>query len=202
MLAPLTKRLPASPALAAALADLQLAAHRAQQSSGHQAYANAVTKVKFVDGAPVVPAAADGPVPALLATELTLARSGALDADLLAQQPFYGTELHQAAAVHRGRPVLRQPGHSQAPDRRPVGRDERDRQLPRPALAVAVHALVPGPRLQQLRQRRHDRHLHDRRWPPCCCCSIPFIPGLRDIPRLIPVHRLIWRSYYKSERTT
>ncbi len=22
---------------------------------------------------------------------------------------------------------------------------------------------------------------------------IPFIPGLRDIPRLIPVHRLIWR---------
>jgi hypothetical protein len=24
--------------------------------------------------------------------------------------------------------------------------------------------------------------------------AVPFIPGLRDIPRLIPVHRLIWRS--------
>ena len=23
---------------------------------------------------------------------------------------------------------------------------------------------------------------------------LPFIPGLRDIPRLIPVHRLIWHS--------
>ena len=23
---------------------------------------------------------------------------------------------------------------------------------------------------------------------------VPFIPGLRDIPRLIPVHRLIWRQ--------
>ena len=23
---------------------------------------------------------------------------------------------------------------------------------------------------------------------------VPFIPGLRDIPRLIPVHRLIWRG--------
>jgi hypothetical protein len=23
---------------------------------------------------------------------------------------------------------------------------------------------------------------------------VPFIPGLRDIPRLVPVHRLIWRS--------
>ena len=28
---------------------------------------------------------------------------------------------------------------------------------------------------------------------------IPFIPGLRDIPRLIPVHRLIWRSWYRTE---
>jgi hypothetical protein len=24
---------------------------------------------------------------------------------------------------------------------------------------------------------------------------VPFIPGLRDVPRLIPVHRLIWRSW-------
>jgi hypothetical protein len=23
---------------------------------------------------------------------------------------------------------------------------------------------------------------------------VPFIPGLRDIPRYIPLHRLIWRS--------
>jgi hypothetical protein len=26
---------------------------------------------------------------------------------------------------------------------------------------------------------------------------VPFIPGLRDIPRWIPVHRLIWRDYYR-----
>jgi hypothetical protein len=25
--------------------------------------------------------------------------------------------------------------------------------------------------------------------------AIPFLPGLRDIPRLIPVHRLIWRQW-------
>ena len=40
---------------------------------------------------PVVPPAADGPVPVMLANELTMARSGALDADLIAKQPFYGT---------------------------------------------------------------------------------------------------------------
>ena len=47
--------------------------------------------MKFAGGRPLVPAASDGPVPALLANELALARSGALDTDLLSQQPFYGT---------------------------------------------------------------------------------------------------------------
>ena len=27
---------------------------------------------------------------------------------------------------------------------------------------------------------------------------LPLIPGLRDIPRWIPVHRLIWRDYYRA----
>jgi hypothetical protein len=28
---------------------------------------------------------------------------------------------------------------------------------------------------------------------------VPFIPGLRSVPRWIPVHRLIWRRYYRSQ---
>ena len=27
---------------------------------------------------------------------------------------------------------------------------------------------------------------------------IPFIPGLRSIPRWIPIHRLVWRNYYRG----
>jgi hypothetical protein len=27
---------------------------------------------------------------------------------------------------------------------------------------------------------------------------VPLIPGIRDIPRWIPVYRLIWRDYYKA----
>ena len=27
---------------------------------------------------------------------------------------------------------------------------------------------------------------------------LPFIPGLRDIPRWIPIHKLIWRDYYRT----
>jgi hypothetical protein len=28
---------------------------------------------------------------------------------------------------------------------------------------------------------------------------VPFVPGLRDIPRWIPIHRLIWRRYYAEK---
>ncbi|HET7355505.1 MAG TPA: hypothetical protein VFJ09_02410 [Nocardioidaceae bacterium] len=31
---------------------------------------------------------------------------------------------------------------------------------------------------------------------------LPLIPGLRDIPRWIPVHRLIWREYYRTHPRT
>jgi hypothetical protein len=31
---------------------------------------------------------------------------------------------------------------------------------------------------------------------------VPFIPGLRSIPRWIPVHRLIWRDYYRRHPST
>ena len=29
---------------------------------------------------------------------------------------------------------------------------------------------------------------------------VPFIPILRDIPRWVPIHRLIWRDYYAPKR--
>ncbi|MHB1538050.1 MAG: hypothetical protein ACYCUM_03470 [Solirubrobacteraceae bacterium] len=29
---------------------------------------------------------------------------------------------------------------------------------------------------------------------------IPFIPGVRDIPRAIPLHRLIWRNHHREQR--
>jgi hypothetical protein len=29
---------------------------------------------------------------------------------------------------------------------------------------------------------------------------VPFIPALQDIPRGIPIHRLIWRRFYAEER--
>ena len=32
----------------------------------------------------------------------------------------------------------------------------------------------------------------------CTFLFTPFIPGLRDLPRWIPLHRLVWKDYYKK----
>jgi hypothetical protein len=97
VLGPLAAATPTDPALAAALTTYR-SASASQQAKWAAAYGNAITKVKFINGNPVVPKAADGPVPALLAAGLTLARSGGIDTDLLAQRPFYGTDFTKPPA--------------------------------------------------------------------------------------------------------
>src|SRR5215470_12354661 len=91
VITPLKKLAPFSPALSAALITYT-SAPAAQQQKWATAYGDAVTKVKFVNGTPMVPPANDGPVRVMMATELNMARSGALDADLLAERQFYGTD--------------------------------------------------------------------------------------------------------------
>ena len=90
VLRPLASIASTDPAVKTALATY-LAAPAAKQLAWANAYLTAVTHVRFPGGNPVVPKAADGPVPVMLASELTMARSGGLDASLLAKQPFYGT---------------------------------------------------------------------------------------------------------------
>ena len=32
--------------------------------------------------------------------------------------------------------------------------------------------------------------------------AIPFIPGVRDLPRRVPIYKLIWREHYRSTPDT
>ncbi|HVA06186.1 MAG TPA: cytochrome b N-terminal domain-containing protein, partial [Acidimicrobiales bacterium] len=91
VLSPLSVLAPTDATLSRALVSYR-AANPTRRGAWDKAYLTAVTHVTFRSDSPVVPTANDGPVPTLIATELTLARSGALDADLLAQHPFYGSD--------------------------------------------------------------------------------------------------------------
>jgi hypothetical protein len=192
VLEPLSMTAPTDPQLKAALA-VYNAAPFALQNKWATNYGNAVTKVTFAGGTPVVPAANDGPVPVMLATELTLARSGAIDADLSAQQPFYGTDFtkpllfledgqyyaNQATAMHLTGDqwgVMNETGSY--PGQPWLWLYQLWYHVPgwRNSLNVDLIAIYMTGAATLL------------------LLFVPFIPGLRDIPRLVPVHRLIWRT--------
>jgi hypothetical protein len=193
VLAPLAKTASTDPQLAAALSTYN-AASAAQQDKWAANYGTAVQKVTFASGAPVVPAANDGPVPVMLATELTLARSGALDGDLSAQQPFYGTDFT--------RPLLfLADGQHYADQATAMGltgdqwgvMNETGSYPGQPWLWLyQLWYHVPG---WENSFNLDLIAIYMTGLGTLLLLFVPFIPGLRDIPRLIPVHRLIWRSW-------
>jgi hypothetical protein len=141
-----------------------------------------------------VPKANDGPVPVMLATELTLARSGAIDTDLLAQRQFYGTDFtkpllfladgsyyaDQASAMHLTGTqwgVMNETGSY--PGQPWLWLYQLWYQLP--GFRTSPNADLIAIYLTGL--------------ATLLLLLVPFIPGLHDIPRWIPVHRLIWRSW-------
>jgi hypothetical protein len=193
VISPLSKAAPSDPRLAAALA-VYRAAPASQQLAWANAYFSVVTKVKLVNGAPVLPAANDGPVPVMLASELTLARSGALDADLIAQQSFYGTNftkpllfiedgqyfINKATAMNLSGTqwgVMNETGSY--PGQPWLWLYTLWYQVPHFSTSANVDMIA----------------IYLTGLATILLLLVPFIPGLRDVPRLIPVHRLIWRSW-------
>src|SRR5215471_4295326 len=170
----------------------------AQQQKWATAYDNAVTKVKFVNGNPVVPPASDGPVPAMLASELTLARSGALDADLLASRTFYGTDYTKPLLfIADGAYFANQAQAMNLTGSQWGVMNETGSYPGQPWLWLyTLWYQIPA------FGSSHNADLiaiYLTGLATILLLAVPFIPGLRDIPRLIPVHRLIWRTWDHPE---
>jgi hypothetical protein len=193
VLDPLAKSASTDPTLAAALAQYN-AASPAQQQKWASNYDTAVQKVTFASGAPVVPKADDGPVPVMLATELTLARSGALDGYLSAQQQFYGTDYTRPLLFLADGGYYRDQatGMNLTGDQWGV-MNETGSYPGQPWLWLyQLWYHVPG---WENSFNLDLIAIYMTGLGTLLLLFVPFIPGLRDIPRVIPVHRLIWRSW-------
>jgi hypothetical protein len=128
----------------------------------------------------------------MLATELTLARSGALDGDLSAQQPFYGTDFTKPLMfINDGAYYADQATAMNLTGDQWGVMNETGSYPGQPWLwlyQLWYHA--PG------WQNSYNLDLiaiYMTGLGTLLLLFVPFIPGLRDIPRWIPVHRLIWR---------
>jgi hypothetical protein len=193
VLQPLAKLTATNPRLAAALAAYS-AAPPAQQMAWVNAYLKAVPHLRFVAGLPVVPRAADGPVPVMLATEYTLARSGALDTDLLAQRDFYGTNFTKPLMFMNDGAYFSDKATSMHLSGDQWGVMNETGSYPgQPWLWLyTLWYYVPG---FSASANVDMIAVYLTGLATILLLLIPFIPGLRDIPRWIPVHRLIWRTW-------
>lgn len=200
VLSPLSKVSPTDPVLAAALTTYR-SASSGQQTSWDKAYLKAVDKVTFSNGLPSVPIANDGPVPVLVATELTLARSGALDADLLAQQPFYGTNFTKPLLfIEDGSYFSSIAKTSHLTGSQWGVMNETGSYPGQPWLWLyTTWYQLPGIR----NSANVDLiAVSLTGLATILLLLIPFIPGLRSIPRTIPIYRLVWRKWYaKSDES-
>ncbi|HYK70197.1 MAG TPA: cytochrome b N-terminal domain-containing protein [Streptosporangiaceae bacterium] len=197
VLDPLAAQAKSDPALSAALATYN-SAPAAQQLTWATAYDKATapgsTKMPFNGGDLTLPAA--GPVPAMMAGELTMARSGALDSDLLAQRQFFGTDYTKPLLF-----IADGGYYNQLATNMHLTGDQWG--------VMNETGSYPGqPWLWLYQMWYHVSPFQNSAnvdvWAVYLTgiCTllllfVPFIPGLRDIPRVVPLYRLVWRSWYR-----
>ncbi|MDA8047978.1 MAG: cytochrome b N-terminal domain-containing protein [Actinomycetota bacterium] len=195
VLNPLSKIAPTDPPVAAALNSYQSAPAK-QQDTWTTNYANALPKVSFVHGNPVLPAGDYGPVPEMLSTELTLARSGALDADLLAQHPFYGTNFTKPLLFLEDGSYYSNLAHDQHLTGSQWGVMNETGSYPgQPWLWLYTLWYQVRPFKNSTNVDLMAVYLTGG--ATILLLAVPFIPGVRDIPRVIPLYRLVWRDWYR-----
>ena len=126
-----------------------------------------------------------------------MARSGALDGALISTSRFYQTNFTKSLLFLSDGSYLGGPRGAAAPARQPVGDDERDRGTTpgRPGSG----STPSGTRCPPFSTSDNaDAQI----WAIMAILSIglvclPFIPGVRSLPRHLRVYRLIWRDYYR-----
>lgn len=186
--------------LSAALASYD-GASDSQRSSWLDAYGKALSNASEKDGKVVVATGDYGPLPVMMDRLLTVARSGGLDGLLLASDKFFQTD-YTRPLVYMG-----DGGHLSglAEDQKLTGSQwgmmNETGRYPGQAWLWAYtmwYQVAPYNRTDNgflgISAANADLAvLVTMLILTAALLFLPFIPGLRDIPRWIPVHRLIWR---------
>ncbi|MDP9259819.1 MAG: hypothetical protein M3Q31_25165 [Actinomycetota bacterium] len=196
VLDPLSVPAQSDPQLAAALATYQ-AAPNTLHHRWTGAYTKALAHITFQNGAPVLPSGRYGPVATLMAGILAQARSGGLDGALISTSRFYQTDYTKPLLFLADGSYL-------------SGLAEKQNLLGEQWGMMNETGNYPGqPWLwlytfwYQVPPFSTSDNADAQIWAIMALLSlgfvaIPFIPGVRSIPRYLPLYRLIWRDYYRT----
>ena len=183
----------ARPALRAALTRWR-AASPSVRAGWATAYADALTAANGDRGK--VAAGRYGPVPVLATSFLALARSGGLEGALTSAGNFYGGDqtrslLLLSDGTHlEDRAVAQQLGGDQWGMMNETGNYPGQPWMWLYTFWYQVKPFSTSPNADALV------------WGLMMLLTlvlmlVPFIPGLRSVPRWVPIHRLVWRDYYR-----
>ena len=148
-----------------------------------------------------VPSGNYGPVPVLLTSLLTMAQSGGLDGALLEQHSFFQTDYSKPLLFIADGSYLENTAVAQHLGGDQWGMMNETGSYPGQAWLWLYTFWY------QVKPFSTSGNGDALVWALMMVLSlglilVPFIPGVRSIPRWIPVHRLIWRDYYRNQGGT
>jgi hypothetical protein len=196
VLAPL-RSITGEPAVEAAVSAYE-SASSTQQTSWTSAYEQGLNKASASsNGSITVPGRGYGPLPAMMAGLLSFAQAGGLDGALLTSRQFYQTDYTRPLLFMADGSVLSNRARAEDLLGNQWGMMNETGSYPgqvwlwlytfwyqiKPFSTsanadVLVMAIMGGLSLALI--------------------LIPFIPGVRDLPRWIPLYKLIWRDHYRA----
>ena len=190
------RTLPNRPDVHAAV-DRYASASPSQQAAWTSAYEKAVAKARTDGGHLAVPAGDYGPVGTLVDSLTSMARSGALDGALLSSRQFYGTDYTKPLLFIADGTYLADKAQGQHLSGDQWGMMNETGSYPGQAW-LWLYTLW-----YQVSPINTSANADLQVWGIMMLLTLvlallPFIPGLRSIPRWSRVYRLIWRQYYRD----
>lgn len=189
---------PDDPSLTAALTTFR-AASPSTQAAWEAAYEKAVANATVSGAAVRVPSGPYGPVGVLMSSLLSMARSGSLDGALVKSKQFYTTDYTKVLLFLADGGYL----SNLAQQRHLLGTEwgmmnetgsypgqawlwlyTMLYQIPPYSTSSSADALVWGTMMLL----------------SVVLLFVPLIPGIRSIPKVVPIYKLIWRDYYSGVR--
>jgi hypothetical protein len=189
--------IPADPRLKAALRAYQAAPPKLQEA-WTSAYEEALPEAHFVRGIPILPAGHYGPVAPMMAALLALAQSGGLDGALVAgNRRFYETNYTKPLLFLAGGEYFEERAEGQHLLGTQWGMMNETGSYPG---QVWLWLYTFWYQIEPFKESPNADALIFALMGVLSLAfvCIPFIPGLRTLPRHLRVYRAIWRDHYRE----
>ncbi len=190
------KTIPADPSLQQSLAAYQ-SAGASRQTAWTDAYTKSLAKAAVKNATIQLPPGTYGPVAPMMQSFLTLAQSGGLDGALLTSGQFFQTDYTKPLLFLADGGFL-------------ANRAQQQHLLGTQWGMMNETGSYPGQVWlwlytfwYQIKPFSTSHNADALVWMVMAVLSlaficVPFIPGVRDIPRWIPIYKLIWREHYRG----